>query len=115
MEVVETDARRQFDACEPENRLVARTLERDWEQRLAAGLGLHHIGDEVGRDVAGVGERDGLPQRAGGGVGLARNGVVAVGEPLIEHLGRHDKVVVSEIKDKDGIYGSIKDFLSAGR
>jgi hypothetical protein len=27
--------RRQFDACEPENRLVARTLERDWEQRLA--------------------------------------------------------------------------------
>jgi hypothetical protein len=29
-------ARRQFDACEPENRLVARTLERDWEARLAA-------------------------------------------------------------------------------
>ena len=27
--------RRQFDACEPENRLVARTLEREWEQRLA--------------------------------------------------------------------------------
>ena len=24
----------QFDACEPENRLVARTLEREWEQRL---------------------------------------------------------------------------------
>ena len=34
---------------------------------------------------------------------------------LSEHLGRHDKVVVSEIKDKDGIYGSIKEFLSAGR
>ena len=34
---------------------------------------------------------------------------------LSEHLGRHDKVVVSEIKDKDGIYGSIKDFLSSGR
>lgn len=29
-------ARRQFDAVEPENRLVARSLERDWEQRLAA-------------------------------------------------------------------------------
>jgi len=29
-------ARRQFDACEPENRLVARTLEREWEQRLSA-------------------------------------------------------------------------------
>ena len=29
-------ARRQFDAVEPENRLVARNLERDWEQRLAA-------------------------------------------------------------------------------
>jgi hypothetical protein len=28
--------RRQFDACEPENRLVARTLEREWEQRLTA-------------------------------------------------------------------------------
>jgi len=28
-------ARRQFDAVEPENRLVARTLERAWEQRLA--------------------------------------------------------------------------------
>jgi DNA invertase Pin-like site-specific DNA recombinase len=27
-------ARRQFGACEPENRLVARTLEREWEQRL---------------------------------------------------------------------------------
>jgi DNA invertase Pin-like site-specific DNA recombinase len=29
-------ARRQFDAVEPENRLVTRTLERAWEQRLAA-------------------------------------------------------------------------------
>jgi DNA invertase Pin-like site-specific DNA recombinase len=28
-------ARRQFDRVEPENRLVARTLEREWEQRLA--------------------------------------------------------------------------------
>lgn len=27
-------ARRQYDACEPENRLVARTLEREWERRL---------------------------------------------------------------------------------
>ena len=27
-------AHRQFDACEPENRLVVRTLEREWEQRL---------------------------------------------------------------------------------
>lgn len=26
--------RRQFDACEPENRIVARTLEREWEARL---------------------------------------------------------------------------------
>ena len=29
-------ARRQFDVCEPENRQVARTLEREWEQRLTA-------------------------------------------------------------------------------
>ena len=29
-------ARRQFDAVEPENRLVARNLERDWEHRLVA-------------------------------------------------------------------------------
>jgi DNA invertase Pin-like site-specific DNA recombinase len=29
-------ARRQFDACEPENRLVARSLEATWEGRLAA-------------------------------------------------------------------------------
>lgn len=29
-------ARRQHDACEPENRLVARSLEAAWEQRLAA-------------------------------------------------------------------------------
>jgi DNA invertase Pin-like site-specific DNA recombinase/predicted DNA-binding transcriptional regulator AlpA len=28
-------ARRQFDACEPENRLVGRNLERTWEQALA--------------------------------------------------------------------------------
>ncbi len=34
---------------------------------------------------------------------------------LTEHLGRHEKVMVSEIKDKDGIYSSIKDFLSSGR
>jgi hypothetical protein len=27
-------ARRQFDACEPENRLVARTLEGNWEKAL---------------------------------------------------------------------------------
>lgn len=27
-------ARRKFDACEPENRLVGRTLEREWEQML---------------------------------------------------------------------------------
>jgi DNA invertase Pin-like site-specific DNA recombinase len=33
----ETDrAQRQFDACEPENRLVGRTLERAWEQALRA-------------------------------------------------------------------------------
>src|SRR5262249_47324440 len=29
-------ARRQYDAVEPENRLVARTLEAAWEQKLAA-------------------------------------------------------------------------------
>ncbi|HEV3295240.1 MAG TPA: recombinase family protein, partial [Streptosporangiaceae bacterium] len=29
-------ARRQYDACDPENRLVARTLEAAWEARLAA-------------------------------------------------------------------------------
>jgi uncharacterized sporulation protein YeaH/YhbH (DUF444 family) len=34
---------------------------------------------------------------------------------LTEHLGKHDQVVTSEIKDKDGIYSSIKDFLAAGR
>jgi DNA invertase Pin-like site-specific DNA recombinase len=28
-------AHRQFDRCEPENRLVARTLEREWERQLA--------------------------------------------------------------------------------
>ncbi len=33
-------ARRQFDAVEPENRLVARTLERQWEQALAEELRL---------------------------------------------------------------------------
>jgi DNA invertase Pin-like site-specific DNA recombinase len=33
-------ARRQFDAVEPENRLVARTLERHWEQALAEELRL---------------------------------------------------------------------------
>jgi uncharacterized protein len=34
---------------------------------------------------------------------------------LLEHLGKDEKVVTSEIKDKDGIYGGIKDFLSGGR
>jgi len=27
-------ARRQYDRCEPENRLVARTLEGEWERQL---------------------------------------------------------------------------------
>ena len=31
-------AERQFDACEPENRLVGRTLERAWERSSAAGV-----------------------------------------------------------------------------
>ena len=35
-------ARRQFDACEPENRLVARTLEREWEQRLSDARRAEH-------------------------------------------------------------------------
>ncbi len=34
---------------------------------------------------------------------------------LTEHLGSHEAVVTSEIKDKEGIYQSIKDFLAAGR
>jgi uncharacterized sporulation protein YeaH/YhbH (DUF444 family) len=34
---------------------------------------------------------------------------------LNDQLGKHEKVVLSEIKDKDGIYGSIKDFLGGGR
>jgi len=33
-------ARRQYDAVEPENRLVARTLEQRWEEALAAELRL---------------------------------------------------------------------------
>ena len=33
---------------------------------------------------------------------------------LHEHLGDHQKVVTTEVKDKDGIYASIKDFLAAG-
>ncbi|MEI6790944.1 MAG: DUF444 family protein, partial [Myxococcaceae bacterium] len=34
---------------------------------------------------------------------------------LREHLSGHDRVSLSEIKDKEGIYNSIKDFLSQGR
>jgi DNA invertase Pin-like site-specific DNA recombinase len=41
-------ARRQFDACEPENRLVARTLEREWEQRLTELRRAEHALIEVG-------------------------------------------------------------------
>jgi DNA invertase Pin-like site-specific DNA recombinase/biotin operon repressor len=40
-------AQRQFDACEPENRLVARTLEREWEQRLAQARSAEHALAEV--------------------------------------------------------------------
>jgi len=40
-------ARRQFDACEPENRLVARTLEREWEQRLTDVRHAEHALGEV--------------------------------------------------------------------
>jgi hypothetical protein len=34
---------------------------------------------------------------------------------LREHLGDNEKVSLSEIADKDAIYGSIKDFLGKGR
>ena len=34
---------------------------------------------------------------------------------LREHLGGNQKVSLSEIADKDGIYNSIKDFLGKGR
>jgi len=41
-------ARRQFDGCEPENRLVARTLEREWEQRLKETRSAEHALAETG-------------------------------------------------------------------
>ena len=40
-------ARRQFDACEPENRLVARTLEREWEQGLTDVRGAERAVAEI--------------------------------------------------------------------
>lgn len=41
-----TRARRQYNAVEPENRLVARTLERQWETALAAETQLNNAYDE---------------------------------------------------------------------
>ena len=35
-------ARRQYDAVEPENRLVARSLERVWEERLRRADQIEH-------------------------------------------------------------------------
>ncbi|MGE5636532.1 MAG: recombinase family protein [Nocardioidaceae bacterium] len=40
-------AGRQFDACEPENRLVARTLELEWEQRLTEVRRVEHAVAQV--------------------------------------------------------------------
>ncbi|MGH7921329.1 MAG: recombinase family protein, partial [Candidatus Dormibacteraceae bacterium] len=40
-------AQRQFDACEPENRLVARNLEREWEQRLTEVRRAEHARSDV--------------------------------------------------------------------
>ena len=34
---------------------------------------------------------------------------------LREHFGKDERVVVSEIRDKDAIVGSIKDFLGKGK
>ena len=34
---------------------------------------------------------------------------------LREHLEKDDRVVVSEIRDKDAIYQSIRDFLGKGK
>jgi hypothetical protein len=42
--------RRQYDATEPENRLVARTLEREWEQALAAQAQLQGEYERFQRD-----------------------------------------------------------------
>ena len=41
-----TRARRQYDAVDPENRLVARALERQWEQKLAE---VQHLGEDYAR------------------------------------------------------------------
>jgi hypothetical protein len=43
-------ARRQYDACEPENRLVARTLEGAWEEALAEQVRLEAEHDRVLRE-----------------------------------------------------------------
>lgn len=43
-------ARRQYDAVEPEHRLVARTLERQWEEKLAAGQHLEEAYHRVVRE-----------------------------------------------------------------
>jgi DNA invertase Pin-like site-specific DNA recombinase len=43
-------ARRQYDATEPENRLVARTLEREWEQALATQAQLQGEYERFQRD-----------------------------------------------------------------
>ena len=44
-------ARRQYDAVEPENRLVARTLERRWEEKLAAQQQLEEAYHRALRDL----------------------------------------------------------------
>jgi len=51
----ETDrARRQYDAVEPENRLVARELERQWEQKLLDQRGLEEQYDRFCQEQPGV-------------------------------------------------------------
>jgi hypothetical protein len=47
-------ARRQYDACEPENRLVARSLEADWEAKLRAA-------DQADAELAGQKARRPIP------------------------------------------------------
>jgi DNA invertase Pin-like site-specific DNA recombinase len=47
-------ARRQYDAVEPENRLVARTLERAWEEKLRQAEAVEHAHEAWRRELPGA-------------------------------------------------------------
>jgi DNA invertase Pin-like site-specific DNA recombinase len=97
-------ARRQYDATEPENRLVARTLEREWEQALATQAQLQGEYERFQRDqprALSEAEIATLRARAGDLPGIWRDATQEERQTLVRLL--LERVIVKVVDDSEQV------------